>query len=132
MSSHAAASEATKNALENSVNWFLGDKLQDPATPIATKKYLTPDNLLVYLTHCNVAELSVPRIKVQVFERVKGGVKETGYQLYSDHRFERYRDHMIFGTQPGTGNEAAEEVSEAEASGLVQLVNSLANARQTL
>jgi hypothetical protein len=98
-----------------------------------TKKYLTNDNELVYLTRCNVAEVSVPRVKVQVFERVHGGVRELGYQLYSDHRFVKYANEMIFGTQPGTaaGNQN-EEVSEKEAAELLELVNSLANARQTL
>jgi hypothetical protein len=133
MSTQFPATEPTKTTLENSVSWFLADKLRDAATPIATKKYLTSQNELVYLTSCNVAETSVPRIKVQVFARVDGGVHETGYQLFSDHRLTKYVNEMIFGTAPGTatGNQQ-EEVSEKEATALVQLVNSLTNARQTL
>lgn len=133
MSTDTPATEETKTALENSVNWFLADKLRDAATPIATKKYLTNDNELVYLTFCNVAEPAVPRVKVQVFERVAGGVRETGYQLFADHRFEKYHNDMIFGTQPSApGSDAPEMVGEAEAAGVLTLVNSLAEARQTL
>jgi hypothetical protein len=129
----AAATEATKTALENSVSWFLSDKLQDAATPIVTKKYLTNRNELVYLTRCNVAESSVPKVKVQVFERVNGGVREVGHQLYSDHRFVKYTNEMIFGTQPGTAaGDQMTDVPEEEAQDLLKLVNSLGNARQTL
>jgi hypothetical protein len=134
MSTSTPASEETKNTIENTVNWFLTDKLQDPAITIATKKYLTNENKLIYLTHCNVAELSVPRIKVQVFERVDGGVRETGYQIFSDHRMMKSLNEMIFGTTPGTtatGN-MSEVVSEQEAAALVLEINALTQARQTL
>jgi hypothetical protein len=133
MSSKSPATEATKTALEDSVGWFLSDKLQDANVPIATKKFLTADNQLVYLTRCNVAESSVPRIKVQRFVRVKGGVSETGYLLFGDHRLTRYRNEMIFGTQPGaSGSSESEEVDEAEATKVLELVNALTSARQTL
>lgn len=133
MDTPTPASEPTKTALENSVTWFLADKMHDAATPIVTKKYLTNDNELVYLTRCDVAETAVPRVKVQVFERVKGGVTEAGYQLYADHRFVKYSNDMIFGTKPGTaaGN-TSDTVTEDEAQRLLQLVNSLTKARQTL
>jgi hypothetical protein len=133
MSTDGLATEPTKTTLENSVTWFLADKLQDAATPIATKKFLTNDNQLIYLTKCNVAESSVPRVKVQVFNRVEGGVHEAGYQLFSDHRLMKYVNEMIFGAEPGgpAGNNT-ENVSEQEAADLVQLVNSLGSARQTL
>jgi hypothetical protein len=115
------------------VSWFLADKLQDPATTIATKKYLTNKNELIYLTRCNVAEVAVPRIKVQVFERVERGVRETGYQLFGDHRFLKYNNDMIFGSTAATAaGEETEEVSELEAGQLLALVNSLGDARQTL
>jgi len=132
----ALATEATKNTIENTVNWFLADKLQDPVVTIATKKYSTNDNLLIYLTHCNVAETSVPRIKVQVFRRVAGGVVETGYQIFSDHRMTKFINEMIFGkNKPGAplpdNRSAAVDVTEKEASELVALVNSLTQARQT-
>lgn len=127
------ATEATKNTIENTVNWFLAEKLQDPVITIATKKFLTNDNLLIYLTHCNVAETSVPRIKVQVFERVDGGVRETAYQIFSDHRMTKLVNEMIFGTKPGTAaGDAFEEVSEQEAGELVLTINALTQARQTL
>jgi hypothetical protein len=127
------ATEPTKTTLENSVSWFLADKLQDAATAIATKKYLTNKNELVYITRCNVAETSVPKVKVQVLVRVDGGVHETGYQLFGDHRLTKYENAMIFGTEPGPAKSGeAQEVSEAEAQEVVQLVNSLGSARQTL
>jgi len=133
MSTQFPATEPTKTSLENSVSYFLADKLQDPATTIATKKFLTGQNELIYLTRCNVAELSVPRIKVQIFKRVSGGVHETGYQLFGDHRLVKYENAMIFGTEPGTAaGDKSEDVSEKEASDLLLLVNSVANARQTL
>jgi hypothetical protein len=133
MTTQLAATEPTKTALENSVTWFLSDKLEDPSTTIATKKYLTNKNELIYLTRCNVVEVSVPRVKVQVFERVDGGVSETGYQLFNDHRLVKYINEMIFGKNPrsATGNEN-QEVSESEATELLALVNMLGSARQTL
>lgn len=126
------ASEATKNTIENSVNWYLADKLQDPVVTIATKKYLTSENLLIHITHCNVAEISVPRIKVQVFERVEGGVREKGYQIFSDHRMTKNLNEMIFGTKAGTSlGDFTGEVTEQEGQELVALLSTLNNARQT-
>jgi hypothetical protein len=133
MTTQSPATEPTKTSLENSVSWFLADKLQDPATTIATKKYLTNKNELIYLTRCNVAEVAVPRVKVQVFERVERGVRERGYQLFGDHRFLKYNNDMIFGSMAATAaGEETEEVSESEAGQLLALVNSLGDARQTL
>jgi hypothetical protein len=127
------ASEATKTALENSVTWFLSDKLGDAAVPIVTKKFLTNANELVYLTLCNVAETSVPRIKVQHFERVNRGVREVGYQLFGDHRFTKYTNDMIFGANGGSADGSQTvDVSEAEAAQVVAMVNGLTAARQTL
>ena len=133
MSTQSPATEASKNTIENTVNWYLADRLQDPVVTIATKKYLTNANKLIYLTHCNVAETSVPRIKVQIFERVDGGVRETGYQIFSDHRMTKNMNEMIFGTKPGTaaGN-LSEEVSEQDAGELIAEINALTEARQTL
>ena len=133
MSTDELATEVSKNTIENTVNWFLADKLQDPATTIATKKFMTNDNLLIYLTHCNVAETAVPRIKVQVLRRVSGGVRETGYQIFSDHRFMKLVNEMIFGNKPGAVEvNQSEEVSEKEALELITLINSLTQARQPL
>ena len=134
MSSQSPATELTKTTLENSVSWFLADKLQDASIPIATKKYLTNENKLIYLTRCNVADSSVPRVKVQVFVRVPGGVHEMGYQLFSDHRFLKYDNAMIFGNRPGgtPAGDKPEEVTETDGQELVKLVNSLGSARQTL
>ncbi|HSX02198.1 MAG TPA: hypothetical protein VLI05_02665 [Candidatus Saccharimonadia bacterium] len=135
MSDPELVSEDSKTALENSVSWYLADKLADANTAIATKKYLTSNNLLVYLTRCNVAELTVPRIKVQVLQRVKGGVHETGYQLFGDHRLEKYQNNMIFGAGAGnstTGDSTGAPVTEIEAKQLLELVSSLQSARQTL
>jgi hypothetical protein len=134
MSTPELATEEAKATLENNVAWYLGDKLADVSTIIATKKYLTNENLLVYLTQCNVAEPAVPRVKVQVFRRVDGGVHETGYQLFSDRRFEKYDNAMIFGA--GVGKSVDEttrsDVTQADAAQLLELVGSLQNARQTL
>ena len=133
MSDETLATEATKNAIENAVNGFLADRLEDPAITIAMKKFMTNDNVLIYLTHCNVAELSVPRIKVQVLRRVTGGVEETGYQIFSDHRFTKFVNKMMFGTKPeASPHYATEDVSEVEAGELLELVNDLTQARQTL
>jgi len=133
MSNDSPAIEQTKTSLENSVSWFLQDKLQDASIPIATKKYLTNENQLIYITKCNVADSTVPRVKVQVFERVHGGVHESGYQLFSDHRFLRYDNDMIFGNNPGTAaGDKTTEVSEKEAGEVLAMVNSLGSARQTL
>jgi hypothetical protein len=133
MNDEPAATEPTKTALENSVSWYLADKMQDASVSIATKKYLTNDNTLIYLTRCTVAETSVPRIKVQVLKRVPGGIQETGYQLFGDHRMTKYVNEMIFGNQPGgsDGNQQT-EVSDKEANEVLALVNALADARQTL
>ncbi len=130
----ALATEESKTALEDSVSWYLADRLTDPAMPIATKKYMTGDNLLVYLTRCNVAESAVPRVKVQVLRRVDGGVHETGYQLYGDHRFEKYQNAMIFGGQAteGAADAGPQQVTQEEAGQLLQLLSTLQSARQTL
>jgi hypothetical protein len=133
MSTEAVATEPTKTELENTVTWFLADKMQDASVSIATKKYLTNDNLLVYLTRCVVAETSVPKIKVQVLKRIDGGVHETGYQLFGDHRLTKYENEMVFGVQPATAANAENlDVSEKEAGDVLTLVKGLANARQTL
>jgi hypothetical protein len=135
MSAEALATEETKTKLENSVAWYLSDKLQDASAAIATKKYLTHDNQLVYLTRCNVAELAVPRIKVQVLRRVEGGVHETGYQLFGDHRLEKYTNEMIFGAsaEAAPAADANLPVTEAEAADVMRLIDSLqTNARPTI
>ena len=133
MSDEAPATEPTKTAIENSVTYYMSDKITDASTPIATKKFMTNDNQLIYLTICNVAESTVPRFKVQVLKRVAGGVHETGYQLFADHRFVKYNNDMIFGAAPGgsDGNKM-EDVSEAEAGQVLAMVNGLNAARQTL
>lgn len=129
----ALATEATKTALENSVSWFLSDKLS-AGVPIASKKYLTNDNLLVYLTRCDVPDSSAPRIKVQLLHRVSGGVRETVYQLFFDHRLTRSENNMLFGTAPEdtARGDASGDVSEAEAQELIALVNALNEARPAL
>jgi hypothetical protein len=72
-------------------------------------------------------------VKVQVFNRVEGGVREAGYQLFSDHRLVKYVNEMIFGSEPGgPAGDKSEAVSEQEAADLVKLVNTLGSARQTL
>ena len=126
------ATEEVKTSIENSVSWYLADKLRDATVSIAIKKYLTSNNLLVYLTRCNVAETSVPRIKVQILQRVSGGIHESSYQLYNDHRLEKTQNDMIFGIEKANDGSRNETVSETEAHQLLDLVNSLQNARQTL
>jgi hypothetical protein len=133
MSDEAPATEPTKTAIENSVTYYLSDKITDASTPIAAKKFMTSDNQLIYLTICNVAESTVPRFKVQLLKRVEGGVHETGYQLFADHRFLKYDNDMIFGSAPsGSAGDKMEAVSEVEAEQVLTLVNGLNAARQTL
>ncbi len=133
MDAQSLATEATKTTIENSVSWFLADKVQDAHTPIVTKKFLTNDNVLVYLTQCTVAETNVPRYKVQIFNRVDGGVREIGYQLFGDRRLTQYVNEMIFGTQAGTAaGDETHNVTETEAKQVLALINGLGNARQTL
>lgn len=131
--SNELATEKSKTDLENSVSWFLADKLS-ATTAIATSKYLTNDNLLVYLTRCDVADSSAPRIKVQVLRRVSGGVHETSYQLFADHRFVRGENNMIFGASDKKTDSAVDgaEVTEGEMQELLQLVNGLNEARPAL
>jgi hypothetical protein len=53
--------------------------------------------------------------------------------LFGDHRLMKYENAMIFGTEPtGAAGDKMEAVSEAEAAQVLEMVNSLANARQTL
>ncbi len=130
----ALASEDSKTAVENLVSWYLADKINTAATAIATVKFLTNDNLLVHLTRCNVAETTIPQVKVQVFKRVDGGVNETGYQLYADHRFEKYTNNMLFGSTPDASDaNVGTPVTEQEVKDLLVVINSLqTEARQTL
>lgn len=126
----APAEEAAKNQLENNVNWYLADKLAEVGTTIATKKFITPDNVLVYLTRCNMSEAAIPVIKVQVFQRIDGGVHERSYQLYTDHRLERTDNEMIFGDAAnGADGSIASPVTAAEANELLTLITSLQQAR---
>ena len=91
------------------------------------------NNLLVYITRCNVSETNIPRVKVQVLQRVSGGVHESSYQLYGDHRLEKSQNDMLFGTEGGASDGSqVETVSETEGQQLLELVNSLQTARQTL
>ncbi len=130
MSNEPLATEATKNAIEDAVNGFLADRLQDPVITIAMKKFMTNDNVLIYLTHCNVAEISVPRIRIQVLRRVDGGVEETAYQIFSDHRFTKFVNAMIFGKRPeASPQHETEDVAEVEASELLAQIHALADAR---
>jgi hypothetical protein len=128
------ATEASKTTLENNVSWFLADKLAASSLPIVANKYITNDNILIYLTRCNIADNSAPRIKVQILKRVDGGVQETVYQLFSDHRFTRMDNNMIFGAaeQNGPVEHAISDVSEQEAQELINTVNGLTEARPAL
>jgi hypothetical protein len=130
MSDMNPATDATKNELENAISWYLNDKLASSGTTIATQKYLTTDNRLIYLTRCTVASSAIPTVKVQIFERVEGGVHETGYQLYSDRRLESYKNAMIFGTTPSGPDITGQPVDEPSAQARVALISALqSNAR---
>jgi hypothetical protein len=60
-------------------------------------------------------------------------VRETGYQLFGDHKFIKYNNDMIFGSTAATASgDETQEVTEPEAGQLLALVNSLGDARQTL
>ncbi len=131
MSDKTPASEESKTMLENNVAWYLADKINS-SSPITTKKFMTSDNLLVYLTLCSVAETAVPRIKVQIFKRVQGGVQETGYQLFGDHRLKKYENAMIFGAASGSNNSENQSVSQTDLDQLLQFIANLQSARQVL
>ena len=128
------ATEASKTTLENNVSWFLAAKLAASSLPIVTNKYITNDNVLIYLTRCNVADNSAPRIKVQILRRVDGGVQEAVYQLFGDHRFTRMDNNMIFGAAVAEGSTErnSSDVSEQEAHELITTVNALTEARPAL
>jgi hypothetical protein len=126
------ATDQTKLAIENAVTWYLHEKLGGAGVSIATQKYLTNDNRLIYLTKCTVVEPAVPTIKIQVLERVDGGVHETGYQIYEDLRFEKYQTAMIFGTASGTADTSGQPVSETEAQELIALLAALPNNARAL
>jgi len=120
-------SEATLMSLENQAYALLSDRSVAMATPIVTKKFATNDNRLIYVTQCSIAESAVPKLRIQTFERIAGGVMETSYALYSDRRFERTDNPMIF-TERKVKPELAPPVaiSEAEAQQLLALIAHLA------
>ena len=101
-------------------------------TAIVTKKFLTSDNQFVYLTRSAITTDTIPSLKFQVFQRVEGGVHETGYLLYHDHRFERYENPMIFGQNTTDQVTASAPVSQAEAEQLLQLLASLGDHNQKI
>ena len=128
------ASEATKATIENNVSWYLGDKLAASNMPLVTNKYITSDNVLVYITKCNVSESYAPRIKVQVLKRTNGGVHESSFQLFNDQRLTRTDNNMIFGAaEPGMPTDISPvDVTDAEAQELIVLINLLKDARTAL
>ncbi len=128
------ATEASKTELENAVRWHLAEKLEGASpAPIVTQKFLTNDNVLVYLTYCAMPEGNVPRIKVQLLSRVDGGVHETGYQLFGDHRLERYENEMLFGAAQGADGSERTAVTQDDLAGLLQLLAALPEtARKTV
>ncbi len=128
-----AATEETKTALENTVSNLLAEKLAASTTSIASGKYLTADNELVYVTSCFIPGISTPRIRVQLFARVKDGVHEDSYALYADHRLERTSNDMIFGRrQEAPSPETPQPVSEEELTTLLSLLATLGPENQTL
>lgn len=126
------ASDQTKTALENSVGWFLSEQLGSSNLPMATVKFLTHENILFFLTKCQASDSSAPRVKVQIFSRVPGGVRESNYQLFMDHKFTRTDNDMIFGVTPSYSDATADpvDVSEAEALHLLVQVNNLVNVQK--
>jgi len=127
------ASDSTKTDLENAVYALLADRMAGSSMPITTKKYLTNDNNLVYLTQCNVAETAIPRVRVQVLKRVDGGVHETNYSLYVDQRLESTENPMIFGEAGQTrSDEAPKSVDDTTAKALIEMIGKLPEAEQRL
>jgi hypothetical protein len=123
----STVTEATLSRLENTASALLSNDSVIMNTPIITKKYQTQDNRLVYLTECNIAEIAVPRLRVQILERVDGGVNETSYALYADQRFECTKNPMIFGDTSGPAETSTPTaVDEDTAEWLIQLIQSLA------
>jgi hypothetical protein len=118
--------EATLIQLENATNAILDDRSEAMATPITTKKYLTRDNRLVYLTKCTVAESAVPNLRIQIFERIHDGVRETSYALFADRRFEQTINLMLFSERPGPGEmPKPTPVDESTALSLIDFVGRL-------
>ncbi len=100
---------------------------------IASKKYLTSRNELVYLTLCMVPSPTIPRLRVQLSIRVEGGVREEAYALYSDHRLEKSVNEMIFG-RPAVAPPASDNpqpVDEDELLRVMSLLESLGPEHQT-
>ena len=123
---HHDISEATLMSLENLASSILDDRSMTMATPITTKKYLTGDNRLVYLTRCTVAESAVPNLRIQIFERIHGGVRETSYALFTDRRFEQTVNPMIFSDRPGPGEmPKPTPVDESTAESLIEFIGRL-------
>ena len=117
-------SETTLMSLENLASMVLDDRSLAVATPITTKKYLTGDNRLVYLTRCTVAESAVPKLRIQIFERIHGGVRETSYALY--RRFEQTINLMIFSDRPGQEEmPTPTPVDESTAASLIEFIDRL-------
>ncbi|MBW4061031.1 hypothetical protein HJC99_00440 [Candidatus Saccharibacteria bacterium] len=132
MSDNSLATEPTKTALENAITWYLTEKMAQTGAPIVTQKFLTWDNQLIYLTRCTVASSAIPIVKVQILKRVAGGVRETGYQLYTDRRLESYENAMIFGTSPSGADLTGQAVTETTAAELLATVSSLQTTARAL
>lgn len=130
----AQATEASKTQLENIVSGLVSDKLSSSTVSIASKKYLTRDNELVYVTLCLMSGATIPRIRVQVFHRVENGVREEAFALYGDHRLEKTGNDMIFGrrTEGPSASAAPIPVSEEELGRIIALLSSLGPENQTL
>lgn len=122
------ATTAQKNYLQERVLILISDtyKIVPPGTTVQAKRYLTNDNQFVYLTHSQANTPMVAPIKIQVFQRVDGGVRETIYRLYGDHRLTRETNLMIFGQAPDSPQvDQANDVTEDEAATLCTIVDSL-------
>lgn len=121
------ATTPQKNRLQDHVVALINDTYQaTSAAAVQSKRYLTGDNRFVYLTYSHVQTPEIAPIKIQVFQRVDGGVKETIYRLYSDQRLTCEHNDMIFGQMPDKPQEGpAHPVTESEATDLCATIDSL-------
>jgi hypothetical protein len=75
------------------VSALLAAKLEELSAPTATRKFVTPDTGMIYITYSPGAEGADPKAIIKIVQRVVGGLQDTTYRLYADSRF--YVDNQV-------------------------------------
>ena len=120
------ADENIKTQIDNQTIMLFPSSAEVGVTNIATKKYLTGDNQFVYVTRMSQQTNTIPTLKVQLFTRVEGGVRETCYEMFGDNRFERVENNMIFGKDGQDATSPARKpVSQDDAKELLAVLQTL-------